>query len=244
MKTARLNAWLTTATAILIVACLGLGTGCSHPLTVKNLGKYDVSRATAMTTPKTIGVVADQSNIHDDRIADGIIDNLRRYAREVVAPYHNRSQVDVDVVAKIDIDSEYLGSGQNFWIDFPGFLVWYPAMNGYVYTINHDFNIRLEDGATQGELKSFTVPVNLDIRHAAMNRTWLAESGWWAPGWGITAALGGLIHMDYDRNVTPLAAEKVAQPIGDYVAQEIVKRICARDMARASLASGNTGGSE
>ena len=49
----------------------------------------------------------------------------------------------VDFIVKLDIPTEYKGSGWNFLINFPGFLIFTPAWNGYVYKVNHTVDILL-----------------------------------------------------------------------------------------------------
>lgn len=209
---------------LMLTGILALASGCSHPLVVKNIDAYRVSGTMAQATKKSIGVVPSSANYNDQVILNGVSDSLRRYASTVVTPYAKGGDNKVDIVANIDLRSQYDGSGINFLIDWPGFLIWTPAWNGYVYSIKHNFSIRLEDGKSDTTLDTFNIPVDLNIRHAAMNRTWLAESGWWLL-WSAPALIGGIMHTEYDPNVTPLEAREVAAPLGDFVAQEIVRRI-------------------
>ncbi len=41
----------------------------------------------------------------------------------------------------------------------------------------------------------------------------------------MIAFISGLIFISYDDDVTPVVAEKIEVPIGDYIAQEIVNRL-------------------
>jgi hypothetical protein len=54
---------------------------------------------------------------------------------------------------------------------------------------------------------------------------------WTEIGWlevGVIPFFGGLIFAGtYDPDVTPLVMDKIEQPVGDYIAQEIVSRINA-----------------
>lgn len=211
---------------IVLAGILTLASGCAHPLVVKNMDAYRVSGTTAQTTKKSIGVVPTSGSYYDQVILNGVADSLRRYSIEVVMPYAKGGERKVDVVANVDLHSQYYGSGINFLIDWPGFLIWMPAWHGYVYSIKHNFSVRLEDGKSDATLDTFNIPVDLNIRHAAMNRTWLAESGWWLL-YSVPALIGGIVHTEYDPNVTPLEAKEVAAPLGDYVAQEIIRRIPA-----------------
>ena len=209
--------------AIVLVG-VALGSGCAHPLVIKNIDAYRVSASTAQTTKKSIGFIPAAGRYYDEVILNGVADSLRRHSGEVVTPYTNGSEHRVDVIANVDLHSQYDGSGVNFLIDWPGFLIYTPAWNGYVYHIKHNFSVRLEDGKSDTTIDTFDIPVNLNVRHAAMNRTWLAESGWWLL-WSAPALIGGIVHTEYDANVTSLETREVAFPLGDYVAQEIIRRI-------------------
>lgn len=207
-----------------LAGILALASGCAHPLVVKNIDTYRVSGGMAQTTSKSIGVVSTTASYDDQVIMNGVADGLRRCSEKVVAPYSKGSERKVDVIANIGLLSQYEGSGVNFLISWPGFLIWTPAWNGYVYNIKHNFSVRLENGKTDATLETFNIPVDLDIRHAAMNRTALAECGGWF-FYSVPCLIGGIFHIGYDDNVTPIAAKEVAAPLGDFVAQEIVRRI-------------------
>lgn len=205
-------------------AVMAISSGCAHPLVIKNVDSYRVSDNTSMTTHKSIGVVSTTSSFDDQILLNGVSDSLRRYSSDVISPYVKGGERKVDIIANVGIQSQYDGSGLNFLISWPGFILWTPAWNGYIYNIKHNYSVRLEDGATLSHVDTFNIPIDLDIRHAAMNRTWLAESGWWL-FYTIPSFVGGIFHTEYDRNVTPLAAKEAAMPIGNYVAQEIIRRI-------------------
>lgn len=200
--------------------------GCAHPLVIKNIGEYRVSSSSVIGTDKRIGIKSQYNNDNEQIIIEGIADNMRRYSGKVVYPYTESSAIAVDVIADIELQSKYKGSTANFFITWPGFLIWTPAWNGYVYKIDHNFKIRLEDGSSNSKMGSFSVPVSLDIRHSAMNRTWIAETGGWLlPGYSAVALIGGIFHMEYDNNVTPIAAREISEPVGRYIAQKIVHHI-------------------
>jgi hypothetical protein len=212
--------------AILLAGFLPLVSGCAHALVATNMNAYRVAGSTAQSTKKSIGVVPFSGSSNDQVILNGVADNLHRYSGDVVVAYAKGGERKVDVVANVDLHSQYDGSGINFLIDWPGFLIWTPAWNGYVYRIKHDFSVRLEDGKTDATIDTFNIPVELDIHHAAINRTWVSEAGGWI-FWSVPAFIGGIVHTQYDPRVTPLEARECAAPVGDYVAQEIIRHIPA-----------------
>jgi len=82
--------------------------------------------------------------------------------------------------------------------------------------------------AYNGEtINSFSVPIYLKIRHADISRTWTEAGGFLVapPVSGAIPLIGGICFIQYDDDVTPLAADKIQVPIGDYVAQKIITRI-------------------
>jgi len=207
----------------LCVGALLLG-GCTHELTIENLDTYRPFGGANLDKPLRIGIASDAYDPEHKRLLDGVASALSGYSATVTMPYVPNNPKEVDVVARIDIKTEHNGSGGNFWINFPGFLVFAPAWHGYGYEVKHTIKCELTKPGSKEAFDQFQLPVTLDIRHAAINRTW-TEVSWFEVG--IIALVGGFVFMDYDQSVTPLVSEKVETPLGKYVAQEIVKRINA-----------------
>ena len=213
----------------LLVAGVSVFSGCAHQLDVKNLNMYRNTSLSTLDKTMKIGVVADSKKMEGKRFVKEIADSLSKYnVHATTSVLNNRSKLDV--VATISVDSEYKGSGWNFLINWPGFLIFTPAWHGYVYEIGHNFTVLLTDGPSGKEIDSFSIPVVLDIRHAAINRTW-TEIGWLE--YGIIPLIGGIAFTEYDKTVTPLAHEKVGPVIADYMAQEIADRLIGIEMERS-----------
>jgi len=204
------------------MASVILLSGCAHPLTVKNLSSYSNLGITSLEKNLSIGMITQTGDIHCDKLIKGVGESLGKYSADVLLPYNLSSSRKVDVIANISVQPEYKGSGWNFLVNFPGFLVFAPAWNGYIYKVNYNVEVLLTKASDKTKIDSFTLPIDLDIRHAAMNRTW-TEVSWFEVG--SIAFVGGIAFTQYDNNVSPLVAEKVKMPIGDYIAQEIITRI-------------------
>ena len=209
---------------VLLCLSLMLALGCAHQLVVTNLDSYRGFGVASFDKPLKIGIVTDATEPEQRRLLDGVANALGSYSAQVVMPYQVNSQKKVDVVAHIDIQSEHSGSGWNFLINWPGFLVWAPAWHGYIYEVKYTINCTLAKGGSNDRIDQFKIPIALDIRHAAFNRTWTEVS--WLEVSAI-AFVGGLVFISYDENVTPLLSDKTESPLGKYIAQEIVKRINA-----------------
>ncbi len=176
----------------------------------------------------SIGLVPSAEDIHCQQLMKGIATGLARHSAQVSLPYLQSNSGKVDVVARIAIRPSYKGSGANFLINFPGFLVWAPAWHGYNYKVKYDMEIQLANGKDNSKIDSFTLPIELDVRHSDIDRTW-TEISWLEVG--AVAFVGGLVFTQYDTDVTPLLVPAIEGPIGDYVANEIVSRLSQRSSA-------------
>lgn len=210
------------ASAMGLLILMIFGSGCAHQLEVKNLRSYQNMQMSPLHKPLTIGVVPSTEDMDSQRLMKGVGTALQKYSATVLLPYSPGSVAKADVVANIAIRPEYKGSGWNFLINWPGFLIWTPAWNGYVYKANYNIEIMLTKGADNSKIDSWSIPINLNLRHADMNRTW-TEIGWLE--WGVIPLIGGIVFIQYDPDVTPILVDKIEIPIGDYIAQEIVTRI-------------------
>jgi hypothetical protein len=217
--------WKKTRLAGLAVTLVGImmfGSGCVHTLEVKNMRAYENMQMNPLQKPITIGVVPSTEDANTQQLMKGIGTALGRYSATVLLPYSPGSASKADVVANIKILSEYKGSGWNFLINFPGFLIFTPAWNGYVYKANYNVEIMLAKGADNSRIDAWSTPINLDLRQAEFDRTW-TEISWLEVG--AIAFIGGCVFTGYDTDVTQPLVEKIENPIGDYIAQEIVNRI-------------------
>lgn len=196
--------------------------GCTHPLTVKNIGMYQDFRYQALDKPIKLGIMTEATNPEDKQLVGNVADELMKHSVQPIMPYSGTTQIPVDAVAKIDIMADHNGSGLNFLINWPGFLIFTPAWNGYIYEVNYKINVNLINPVTKNSIDQFTLPISLDIRHADYNRTW-TELSWFEVS--VIAFIGGIVFTSYDDSVTPLLVEKIGPTIGKYVAKEIINRL-------------------
>ncbi|HUK81493.1 MAG TPA: hypothetical protein VLZ12_02570 [Verrucomicrobiae bacterium] len=196
-----------------------LGSGCAHTLEVKNLSRYEPPNVQPLPKRPTIGIVSTALDITSARLVREVDGELSKYA-DVTFPYMGSN--DVQFVADIGIASKYKGSGINFLINFPGFLIFTPAWHGYVYNVYYDVDVSLTRRPGGERIDSFSLPIYLSVRQANINRTW-TEISWLEVG--IIAFVGGIVFVRYDDNVTPLLLDKVGRPLGVYIAKEILSRV-------------------
>jgi len=196
--------------------------GCTHQLQVKNLNSYRNMSINPLEKRIAIGIVPSTTEVDSKRLVKGIGDALAKSSASVLLPYSENSAKKVDAIAKISVRTEYKGSGWNFLVNFPGFLVFAPAWNGYIYKVDYYVDVLLTKASDRSKIASWSIPVKLDIRHADTNRTW-TEISWLEIG--VIAFIGGIVFIEYDKSVTPLIADKIEVPVGDYIAQEIINRL-------------------
>lgn len=206
----------------LLVSCMLFVSGCVHDLSVENIGAYTNTRFEPLGKPLKLGIITDAATMEEKHLITNISDTLMEYSVQPVMQQSLATKVDVDAIASIDIKSEHDGSGTNFWINWPGFLIFAPSWNGYIYEVKYRFNVKLSNPENKKLIDEFTVPVTLDIRHANINRTW-TEISWFEVS--AIALIGGFVFISYDDSVTPLLIDKYGQTIGRYVAKNIINHL-------------------
>ena len=206
---------------------VGLGamlilSGCSHPLTVKNIRTYQVQMPIPLEQRLSLGIIPQAGDRDSELILKRIPSAL--HAMDVTMPYQRGSSREVDVIAQVSIQPEYKGSGWNFLINWPGFLIFTPAWNGYVYKVNYKVDVDLTKADGNQPISSFSTPIELNIRHAAMNRTW-TEISWLEVS--VIAFVGGIVFTGFDDQVSTLTAEKVKDDLAEYIAAKILGKLRA-----------------
>ena len=202
--------------AVTAALSLCLGLGCTHTLAINKYPGMPFVGA-APPRPLVIGLVsqggAPYSELYVEAIAKGL--QLQAAVERVVYPYVRGSSVDV--IANVDVTPEYQGAGMNFFVNFPGFLVFAPAWNGYKYQANPRTRVELvtPDGSSIGEI---SWEHNYVFHQADMGRTW-TELSWFEVG--IMAFIGGIVFTQYDTDQTPHFIEEVANSYGRQVAARI-----------------------
>lgn len=210
----------------LIVFASFLFVGCSHSMRITNADDYFAPPSTPVKQPIKLGVVSNSmSDPQNSKYVSAVVDALQKNSsiERVVYPYNQAAhQGMVDAVVDIAIKPSYSGSGSNFLVNWPGFLIFAPAIWGYEY------NADIETLATitsqkDGRSQQITIPTIYHFRHAAMNRTW-TEIGWFEVG--VIPLIGGAVFTSYDDNVTSEFIRNVSPNYGTYVAKKIVATVC------------------
>jgi hypothetical protein len=207
---------------VITAACIALA-GCTHQLACKNIGDYKPTALGTVSEPLTIGLVPIGGDEYGDQLIRHVRDALiLRYNAKVILPYLPGSSESTDIVATLSVKPKYEGSGWNFLVNFPGFLVFVPALNGYVYQVSYNTSVVLQNTADKTTLATFDVPITLNLRHADINRTW-TEVSWLE--WGVIAFVGGIVFTQYDSSVSPIVMKDLGPQLGEYLATEIMNRV-------------------
>lgn len=206
----------------LFVSFLFFIAGCSHGLRITNMDEYFNHPTAFLKTPLKIGVTSGaDGHIQNSRYITAIVDAIQRNGNieKVIHPFSAAVHQDaVDVVVDISVNPRYSGRGSNFFVNWPGFLIWAPAIWGYGYVAEIDtvVNInRLKEGASQ----QVTIPTKYYFRQAEMDRTW-TEIGWLEVS--LIPLIGGIVFTQYDPDVTDEFISKVSPNYGPFVANKII----------------------
>ena len=211
--------------------------GCVHPLAVKNIGDYESYAPVSLDKQLVVGIRANgPSHKPESKLISEAVNYLYKANVKPIYPYSSGAQGNnkVDVIAEFNLTSEYSGSGWNFLINFPGFLLFAPAWNGYVYKADYNFDCRLMKPGDNSLIEKWDVPIHLNIRHADLDRTW-TEVSWLEVG--IIAFVGGVCFIQYDDDVTPLVINQTRSTLGEYLSSQLVQHLKKLDIESSVVSS-------
>lgn len=194
--------------------------GCVHTLEIRNPAPVPL-RVAQQSVPPVIGVTRGTTPEESRRYVDVVAEALRSHgvASQVVYPAEPGHKVDY--LAAVTVSPEYLGSGWNFLVNFPGFLVWAPAWNGYIYEANPRTHIELTKG-DGSPVATIDWEHAYEFRQADIGRTW-TEISWFE--WGVIALVSGVVFTRYDIDQTPVFIEQVAPNYGEAIATLVANRL-------------------
>ena len=210
---------------LLLAGAAVLLSGCTHSLEITNLDDYYTTPPVALRKQQAVGITAGSTtDVPRGRYVSAIVDALQRSGNfeRIIYPYSPEVHQDlVQGVLDINVQPAYAGSGSNFFINFPGFLIFAPAIWGYEYHADIATTVKLTHRMS-GQTRDLSVPTKYTFRQAEIDRTW-TELGWLEVG--ITPFIGGFFFMEYDPDVTSEFIVKVSPTYGAYVAGKIIPAI-------------------
>jgi hypothetical protein len=175
-----------------------------------------------MRQPVVLGVFSNGSlSSEEDRYVAAVVDALRRNSNvgRIIYPYNRVANGNdaVDAAMDISVHAKYSGDRSNFWVNFPGFLIFAPAAWGYGYHADVETIVTI-DAAKNGS-QQLRIPMRYAFREAEIDRTW-TEVGWMEVG--IIPLVGGFMFTEYDPDVTGEFITKAGRSYGAYVADRIL----------------------
>lgn len=206
-----------------IILSIFLLAGCTHPLHVKNLYEYRSPYISECSEAK-IGLASSAGDYYEEYLSDMVACAMEKYGVNLTYPYDYESEdgEGIDYFVLLDIQSEYKGSGLNFFINFPGFLLWTPKWHGYKYEAHYNVYAKVMNMATLEMVDEFNIPIELNMRHSEIDRTWV-EISWLE--WGVIAFIGGIYSIRYDEDVTPVLMDTCGNQLADYIAAHVLQSV-------------------
>lgn len=210
--------------SLFIMALLSflLMTACSHNLRVTNLDEYFTAPAPPKKQTYRVGVISNSDgHVQNSRYVAAIVDALRTdpSIEKVSYPYSiTMDENNIDLLLEIFVNPKYSGRTSNFFVNWPGFLIWAPAIWGYGYNAEIDTVVtitRMKDRHSQ----QISVPTKYDFRHADSGRTW-TEIGWLEVS--LIPFFGGFYMTQYDTDATDDFIRNVSPNYGQYVTRKVL----------------------
>ena len=201
-----------------LLAILGsLGIGCVHHLEIVNPPSRPFV-GMAGDYPVSVGVEDRSSSSEVEPYVEAIARGLQtsRNVEQVVYPYAPGH--DVDVVAYVDVTPEYRGAWTNFFVNWPGFLIFTPAWHGYTYHARLDTTIDIVAASTKQRLAGVEWSHEYEFKQSDIGRTWV-EVGWLE--YGIIPLVGAFFAMHYDTDQTEPFMKAVSRSYGDQIGQRV-----------------------
>ena len=212
------NKWRVRLWGSLAVAAAG----CTHALQINNTGAYyKIAHA-----PKRLAIRLVDASLGDgQQLFQATYEALRTHPDVAdVLLKDQEPERATDATVTLRTTTKYDGSGWNYLITFPGFILFTHAWNGFVYKadVSTEVEVALNGNANK---TAHTIDTSYDLRHCDFGRGAAASSGWYLPGWGGTNLIVGLFMISYDTDVTPEFLEKVRPTYGAYIANSVVEAI-------------------
>jgi len=211
-----------SAITLLVISLIALS-GCTHDLELTNLHQNTSAPAIPLDGSKTVGILASDDSGQNSKYIEAIANSLRKTNNfdRVIYPYNPAYSKKTDYTVSVSVNPVYSGKISNFFVSWPGFLIWAPAIWGYGYNADLTTHIVATDNNRKKSL-STTLSNSYDFRQAEMDRTW-TEIGWLEVS--LIPFIGGFYMTGYDKDVTPEFIHQVSNNYGSEVSKGIIKSL-------------------
>jgi hypothetical protein len=219
-----------------LVLLLPLAGACTHALVVKNLDLYSASTHLEGGDRRiNLAILPFSGSPDETYYFNALLDRIHQSpaVAEVRTDYiaGKGGSFKPDVILSIQPQVTYRSSGWNFLINWPGFLIFTPAWNGYVYHADILTRVAIHDGA--GNLVSDEqIPISYSIREAQMDRTIWTGLTWLEVS--VLAFVGGIYNaFVFDDDIIPQLQVHVKDNYSTYVGNAVRPKILAAAEASA-----------
>jgi hypothetical protein len=218
-----------------VAMAAALLSACTHQMTIVNAKDYEVE-----ARPVRSLILA----VQGDTIAEdttGLVDAVQQglAAQPSVERVWKAKEVppgiQPDYVVLVRPTTSYEGSGWNYPITFPGFLVFTHSWNGYVYKANVTTELELRRPGSEEAVATQTVDTHWDLRHCDFERGAWNSSGWYTPGYGGLNLILGFFMMRYDPDATPEFVRTATLPYGRFIAVKVLDMTAAAPASPAAI---------
>ena len=210
-----------TVTAAIFVCAFALS-ACTHALSARSVGQALSPRLPERRL--ALALEDRSSNPEEHRYFDYVHQALAVQANVVPVSQMNRPGDPFlpSRVVRIRPRAQYEGSPWNYFITFPGFLLFTHAWNGFVYRARVDTEVEIVDES--GRLvKREKIPAAYDLRYTSFARGAWTSSGWYTPVWGGLNLVIGFFMVPYDPRATEEFQKEAGPGYGQYVAGRILE---------------------
>lgn len=201
--------------------------GCTHNLEVCNLSRY-CEGVTSDFSKRGIRVflVCENYDPSSQMLCRQIGNQMARQGGYAIqsSPETEAGKSDVDV--RVSVTTRASGRTSNFFVSWPGFILFTHVWLGYGYDVEYDVKCIVTNSETSEKIAEFTEPLYLELRHAEFDRTWAAGCGWLFL-YTATAFVNGFYVMSYDEDITPQLYSAAFPSLAGKVAKRLVSDINA-----------------
>lgn len=213
-----------------VMACVGMlyVCGCCHTLEVLDLEQYSIGKTNReLKRNGNIFVKFETATLPSRRFQEEFVEVLEARTKNFDRKREASVKGGNDLTLLIRVREFMDGKTSNFAISWPGFIIFMPGWYGYGYTARYKVNVEIYVGNDPVPVKNVFIPINLELRHADLERTWAATgTGWLA---SVSAFINGFYCMTYDPDITMDFYNQTFRTIAEYAVNEVVNELKAID---------------
>ena len=201
-----------------------ISSGCSHNMRITNLDQNFTPPSAVPKQTVRVGVTSsNMSHPQNSKYVNAIVDALQKNSgvERVIYPYSPTNKDQADAVVDFSVKARYDGKSSNFFVNWPGFLIFAPAIWGYGYTADIETEALITN-LKSGTSQQLSIPLQYEFRQAEFDRTWTGI-GWLEVG--IIPLIGGFVFSGYDDDLTPEFIRSVSPSYGPFVATKTAKAV-------------------